>query len=265
MDSHGHLWHTPPTALPLNDSAVHVWRAPLDCPADRVGILFDTLAPDERAKADRFRFPIDRARFIVARGLLRAILARYLDWEPGEIAFQYNAFGKPSLRDETGGGTLQFNVSHADGIALYAFTLGRAVGVDIESIRPEMAGERIAERFFSPREVATLRALGPELQPDAFFRCWTRKEAYVKARGEGITGALDRFDVSLTPNEPAAILAVRGKDAARRWFLHHLAPGSGYVGAVAVEGERCLLTCWQEPGYPYPERFVGDFDGQRHA
>jgi 4'-phosphopantetheinyl transferase len=122
------------------------------------------------------------------------------------------------------------------------------VGVDIERIRAEMADEQIAARFFSPHEVAALRALRPDHQHEAFFTCWTRKEAYVKARGAGITVGLDRFDVSLAPDEPAAILANReASEAHRRWSLHHLTPGPGYVGAVAVEGEGHRLICWQWP------------------
>ena len=162
------------------------------------------------------------------------------------FAFQYSPSGKPSLRDVTESGDLHFNVSHADGVALYAITRGRAIGVDIERVRADMANERIAARFFSPREVATLRSLRPDLQSEAFFTCWTRKEAYVKARGVGITAGLDQFDVSLAPDEPAAILANRdASEAHRPWSLYHLAPCPGYVGAVAAEGERHLLSYWQ--------------------
>jgi 4'-phosphopantetheinyl transferase len=239
-------WRLPPTPPALGGEEVHLWRAFLDVAPERVATLRDTLAADERARAERFRFPVDRARSIVARGLLRAIIARYLDREPGAIAFQYGPSGKPALRGDAARGDIRFNLSHADGVALYAVARGREVGVDIERIRAEMAGERIAERFFSPREVATLRALRPDLQREAFFRCWTRKEAYVKARGAGITAALDQFDVSLAPDEPAAILANRDASEARRhWSLHHLAPGPGYVGAVAVEGGGYTLDCWQ--------------------
>ncbi len=212
--------------------------------------LAQTLAPDERARAERFRFDRDRTRSIVARGLLRAIIARYLDREPGALTFQYNRYGKPSLPDELDGERIHFNVSHADSIALYALTRGRAIGVDIEYIRADMVTEGIAERFFSPREVAMLHALDPALQREAFFACWTRKEAYKKARGEGISVGLDRFDVSLATNEPAVILASREDgEALPRWFLHHLTPAPGYVGAVAVQGEPCTVTCcqWQEP------------------
>lgn len=242
----GNKWSPPPTPLVLEVDEVHVWRADLDVAPGVVAALYRTLAADERERAERFHFPIHRARSIVARGLLRAIIARYLDREPGTIAFQYNAFGKPALADGHDTGGIRFNVSHADGIALFALTRRREVGVDIERVRADMVGERIAEHFFSPREVAALRALDPALQHDAFFTCWTRKEAYVKARGGGLSIALDQFDVSLAPGEPAAILASReAGEARRRWSLHYLTPGPGSVGAVAVEGGGVTLACWQ--------------------
>ncbi len=239
-------WRVPPPHLVLDDDEVQVWRAPLDATAERIADLSRTLSADERARAERFRFARDRAHSIVARGLLREIIGRFLGREPGALVFRYNAFGKPSLPDESGRERIRFNLSHADGIALYAFARHREVGVDIERFRADMAGERIAERFFSAREIATLRALDPALQPEAFFACWTRKEAYKKARGEGVSVGLDRFDVSLAPDEPAALLASREAGGAPpRWDLHHLTPCPGYVGAVAVQGEPCRLTCWQ--------------------
>ncbi len=243
-----HIWGLPSAPPLLGDDEVHVWRARLDVAPARVATLRHTLAADERARAERFRFPIDRTRSIVARGLLRAIIARYRGGEPGALAFRYNAFGKPALSDELDGdgGGIRFNLSHADDIALFAITRGRAVGVDIERVRADVTNERVAEQFFSRREVAALRALDPCVQPAAFAACWTRKEAYVKARGAGLSIALDQFDVSLAPHEPAALLASREADEALRpWTLHHLAPDPGYVGAVAVAGGRCRLTCWQ--------------------
>jgi 4'-phosphopantetheinyl transferase len=241
----GQCWNLPRVPLILPDSHVHIWRASLDVAPALLETLCGTLAADERARAARFRFARDRARFIAGRGVLRAILARYLERAPGAITFRYGPSGKPALHDENGSDDLRFNVSHAGGVALYAMTRGREIGVDIEATRTEIETERIAARFFSPREIATLRSLPPEQRHDAFFRCWTRKEAYVKARGAGITTALDAFDVSLAPDEPAAILAIREAGAAGHWSLHHLVPGPGAVGAVAVAGERVQVACWQ--------------------
>lgn len=244
-------WRVPTNSLALGDDEVQVWRAYLNATPERVEALRRTLAADERARAERFRFDLDRTRSIIARGLLREIIGRYLDREPGALSFRYNAFGKPALPDESNRERIRFNLSHADGIALYALARHREVGIDIEHVCADMAHERIAERFFSAREVATLRALDPALQHEAFFACWTRKEAYKKARGEGISVGLDQFDVSLAPNEPAAILASReAGEMAPHWFLHHLTPDPGYIGAVAMRGPPGRLTCWQwqEPG-----------------
>ena len=189
---------------------MHVWRAALDVPESQVRSLWDTLTADERQRAEHYVFEKDRTHFVVARGLLRVLLGRYLRQDPPHLRFTYGPHGKPALATDTGGGALRFNVSHSHGLALYAITRGREVGVDVERIRPEVAQEKIAERFFSPREVTLLRALPAPLQATAFFACWTRKEAYIKATGEGLTLPLDQFDVSLLPGEPPRSCAPPG-------------------------------------------------------
>jgi len=208
--------------------------------------LLRTLTLDERARARRFRFPRDRDRFIVARGVLRAILGRYLGVDPGRLRFRYSPYGKPALAGPFEDEGIRFNLAHSQGIALYAVSRGREVGIDVEYVRADLADERIAERFFSPREVATLRAVPAEQRREAFFHCWTRKEAYVKARGEGLSLPLDQFDVSLAPGEPAALLSTPGDPPeVTRWSLQALNPGPGYVAALAVEGNGWRLRCWQ--------------------
>ncbi|MBA2285723.1 MAG: 4'-phosphopantetheinyl transferase superfamily protein [Ktedonobacteraceae bacterium] len=254
------MWQTPPASFDLGDDEVHVWRAVLDVPEERAWDLEHTLAADERERAARFRFPEHRRHFIVARGILRAILGRYLGQEPETLQFCYNEYGKPAMLGHTGrrraaplhenlGDALCFNVSHAHGLALYAFARGRDVGVDVEYVRMEMAFLEIAERFFSPYEVALLRTVPPAEQHRAFFNCWTRKEAYIKARGMGLSLALDQFDVSLTPGEPAALLNIReaGQDS-RDWSLHALSPGGEYIAALAVKGRPARILQWQWPG-----------------
>jgi 4'-phosphopantetheinyl transferase len=211
---------------------VHIWAARLDLGTPALQALRATLSPDELARAERFVFRRDRERFVAARGTLRAVLANYAGIPPGALVFDYSAFGKPVLR---GGGTLRFNLSHAGEIAVIGIVHGREIGVDVEAIRPAFAGEEIAARFFSPAEVAALRALPPEQQAIGFFNCWTRKEAYIKALGEGLSHPLDSFDVSLAPGEPAALLAVRGAPAVE-WSLHTFVPAPGYVAAAAVAG-----------------------------
>ncbi len=236
-------WSPPPESLSLASDRVHVWRASLKVPAARVQSLQRTLAAEELWRAKRYYFQKDRDRFVVARGFLRAILSGYLRTEASQLRFRYNRHGKPELLDSQG---LRFNVSHSDELALYAISHRREIGIDLERIRPELAGQAIAERFFSPREVASLRSLPESMRADAFFACWTRKEAYLKARGRGIVLGLDQFDVSLSPGEPAGLLRVVGHpEEAARWSLQELHPAAGYVAAVAVEGHGWELRCWQ--------------------
>jgi len=227
---------------------VHVWRAALDVPESQVRRLWDMLTLDERQRAERFFFEKDRTHFVVARGLLRVLLGRYLQQDPPRLRFTYGPHGKPALATDPSGVALRFNVSHAHGLALYAITHGREVGVDVERIRPEIAQEKIAERFFSPREVTVLRALPTPLQASAFFACWTRKEAYIKAKGAGLALPLDQFDVSLTPGRPAVLLHTAwDPQEAAGWALQDLAPAPGYRAAVAVAGHAWRLTCWDGP------------------
>ena len=239
-------WSTSPEILLLSEGEAHVWRAWLDLPQPGIQALEQTLSDDERVRAQRFRFVKDRTHFIAARGLLRAILGRYLLREPQTLSFSYNAYGKPSLAELPEGEGLSFNVTHAQGMALYAVTRNHAIGVDLEYIQRQMEWEAVAERFFSPYEVSMLRAVPSHTQHIAFFNCWTRKEAYIKARGMGLSLALDQFDVSLTPGEPAALLNIReeGQDIAN-WSLYDLYPGNDYIAALAVEGHASSLKCWQ--------------------
>jgi 4'-phosphopantetheinyl transferase len=248
-----HAWPAPPEALTLSHGEVHVWRAPLEQPPCVAGRLRLTLSEDERERAARFHFERDRIRFMVARGALRSILGRYLNTAPGDLPFSYGTHGKPSLSPEfaaaslgSAAGGLEFNISHSHTLALIAVARGRALGVDIERLRADAAERQIAERFFSEQEVSALCALPEAQQPRAFFDCWTRKEAYIKARGEGLSFPLAEFDVSLQPGAPAALLCVRG-DAREsgRWSLCALDVEPGYAAAMAVEGSGWRLRAWQ--------------------
>jgi 4'-phosphopantetheinyl transferase len=241
------LWSSPPEILELGCNEVHVWRAALDLPISHVRSLEQTLAADERRRAERLHFEKDRMHFIVARGLLRAILGRYLATDPRTLRFCYSQYGKPALAQEAGSdASLCFNVTHSHGMALYAITRSRAIGIDLEHIRTDIVCEPIAERFFSPYEVSMLRTVPTHMRPEAFFSCWTRKEAYLKARGMGLSLALSQFDVTVAPGESAALLRTREEDQdISRWWLRDLSPGFGYVAALAVEGHLSLLQCWQ--------------------
>jgi 4'-phosphopantetheinyl transferase len=248
MDTRVPLWSHPPKNLVLGCDDVHIWRATLDLPAPCVQLLEQTLVEDESTRADLFRSQKDRTHYVVARGLLRNLLGRYLLRDPRSLRFQYNPYGKPTLTKEGSGDNdvLSFNVTHAHGMALYAMAWGRDIGIDLERIRVDVAWEEIAAQFFSPYEVSRLRALPHAIQHKAFFACWTRKEAYLKARGIGLSLALSQFDVSVTPGLPAALLGTREEDQdISRWSLYDLFPGSGFVGALAMDGPPCRLSDWQ--------------------
>jgi 4'-phosphopantetheinyl transferase len=239
-------WRTPPACLSLGYGQVQVWRASLDLPGSSVEALRRTLAVDELARAKRYRFERDGRRFIVARGLLRVILGRYKGGDPSQLCFMYGPKGKPQLVGEIGSEALLFNIAHSHELALFAVTRGREIGVDVEYVREEAAGMDTAERFFSPGEVAALQKLPAAVRVEAFFNCWTRKEAFIKATGEGLSLPLDRFNVSLAPGEPAALLSTAwDPEEASRWSLCELVPGPGYVAALAVEGSDWELRCWQ--------------------
>jgi 4'-phosphopantetheinyl transferase len=235
--------------LLLATDEVHIWRIALGQPAPRVALLRRLLAGEEMERAEAFRFRRDREHFIVARALLRIILGRYLCRDPRELCFRYGPRGKPFLEGDGDGSGVEFrfNLSHSGGLALLAVTRGNHIGIDIECIRPYLAYERIADRFFSSEEAASLRTLPRNgIRRKAFFACWTRKEAYIKAIGEGLSCALDRFTVSLSPWEPAALLRVDGShEVASRWALYELNPGPYYAAALAVEARGRRIRCFQ--------------------
>jgi 4'-phosphopantetheinyl transferase len=240
------VWQSPPLTLVSSADEVHVWRASLNRPHDGLQRLQSTLSPDECERAGRFHFERHRQDFIAARGMLREILGLYLNAEPASLRFRYTSHGKPYLTDECGGQWLRFNVSHSGELALYAISRDRELGVDIERVRTDIEHREIATQFFSEHEIASLGALSEQVQHTAFFLCWTRKEAYIKGIGEGLSLPLDSFDVSLSPDEPATLLAVRGNmQEAARWTLRALEPGEGYEAALVAEGRDWQLKCWQ--------------------
>jgi 4'-phosphopantetheinyl transferase len=237
MSETGESWAPPPPQLRLADDEIHVWRAWLDRPAQPADRLARTLSADERARADRFRFDHDRRRFVAGRAILRAILARYLDLAPGAVVFRYLSHGKPALASPAVRPAVQFNLAHADQLALYAFCASADVGIDIERLRPIPEAAQIAERFFAAGERAILRSLPPERVDEAFLTCWTRKEAYLKAVGAGLSAPLDACEVTLAPGEPARLLRFTGDSRqGSDWLLRSLVPAPGYLGACAVRG-----------------------------
>lgn len=237
-------WRPSPDRLRLSDRDVHVWRAELNH-SGAAQSFFGVLSPDERRRAEKFYFQKDRDRFIIARGYLRLILSRYVHVEPMQLGFCYGPYGKPCLVEIEGDKAIRFNVSHSRDLVLYAVARDREVGVDVEYMREDFASEAISEHFFSPREVEALRTLPANRRTEGFFNCWTRKEAYIKGRGLGLSLPLDHFDVSLVPGEAAVLLSVReDMPEASDWFLQELNPGPGYAAALAVEGRNWRLGCW---------------------
>jgi len=234
-------WEPSPARLELAGDEIHVWRASLEREQSMLNQLQTTLSADEKARANSFFFQRDRNHFIAARGILRDLLGKYVNRSPAHLEFDYGPQGKPALRCALAERSVLFNVSHSDGVALFGFGIGRQLGVDVERVR-KFAGETIAERYFSPQEVVELRALPQASQDEGFFLCWTRKEAYIKARGEGLQLPLKSFHVSLTPGKPERLQTADGVD----WSLRSLRPEPQYVGALVGEGKG-----WKLRGYSW--------------
>lgn len=219
----------------LESSQCHVWAASLTADAGEFRELSKMLSSEERQRAERFAFDKDRNAFIQWHGILRTLLGRYLDVRPEEISFSTGPHGKPFLAGTPNQLDLRFNISHSSGKALFAFTRGHEVGVDIECLGRMADWEPVAELMFSACELAELAALVAEDKLSGFFNAWTRKEAVLKATGAGITSGTKHLDVSLTPSMPFRLLGFRGESApCGEWSLEHLEPAPGFVGAVAV-------------------------------
>jgi 4'-phosphopantetheinyl transferase len=232
----------------LTAGQVEIWQIDLAVSNDRIGSCRATLSADERERADRFRFDRDRTRFIAGRAALRAILSQHLEIAPHEVEFAYAAMGKPELGPALQSSRLKFNLSHSRDVGLLAVTMQSRLGVDIEYIDPQCNTEDIAERFFSRTEAGTLRALNSADKPAAFFQCWTRKEAYIKAVGDGLSLPLDSFDVAFGPATQARLLRVQGdSDEQTRWSMYDIAAPEGFAAAMVVEAAGHRLERHQWP------------------
>jgi len=238
------MWICPSDDLLRQPDALHIWRAALDVGPEQRARLWHALEADERRRAERLRFEVLRQRFIAAHGMLRDVLSRYMAVPPESVRFAVRPGGKPELASGESA-SWRFNLSHSGAMALVAVAWRREVGVDIEQLRPMKGPLDIAARFFAPGEVAALRAMPPEQIDAAFFRCWTRKEAYVKALGKGLSLGLEKFEVTLDPHEPAALRhVVDMPDEPRRWWMEHLEPGPDYLGACVCQGRPARLHLW---------------------
>jgi 4'-phosphopantetheinyl transferase len=231
--------------LALPDDEVHVWRVDLEAIRSEESRWQAVLSSDERNRASRFHFEKDRQLFVASRALLRTILAGYLTARPQDLSFSYSKKEKPSVSQPYATSGIAFNVSHSGGLALFAFTHRRDVGVDVEFIRRDFEVEAIARRFFSAHEQSQLAGLSPEEKVDAFFRCWTRKEAYIKATGDGLSLPLTQFDVSLHEGNTDALVATRPDSSeAEHWLLSDVPAGTGYLAALCVRGRDWKLKNW---------------------
>jgi 4'-phosphopantetheinyl transferase len=224
----------------LDADDVHVWLLSLRCTADLLERCARRLSDDERARAERFHFERDRRRYVRARAALRAVLGGYLEIDPRDLAFSYGRNGKPALGGRFAG-ALAFNVSHSEEAALIAVGARGDIGVDIEAVRGVADRDDLASRMFSARESAALRALAEEHRDAAFFACWTRKEAYVKAVGDGLTIPLDRFTVTFLPGHAPSLTVHDVRAAERDWVVHGLPDIDGYAAALVTDGPRSVM------------------------
>ena len=226
----------------LRPHDVHVWSLRLDLARSEQDRLEASLSTDEAARARRFAHAIDRTRFVCAHGLLRLVLSGYTGAQPWELMFQGAPGSRPRLADHQGP---RFSLTHSGSLGLVAVNAAREVGVDLEEIREIGDFEHLAATCFSAVERAALAAVPASRRRAAFFAGWTRKEALLKALGEGLSRPLGSFDVTLTPGEPARVLRFAGApDVPRRYTLHSLHPAAGFVGALAVEG-RAVTLRWR--------------------
>jgi len=244
------IWQSSPGNLVLSKDEVHVFCASIQQPLWGLQQLAEILSPDEQLRANNFYFEKDRCRFIVCRGILRTILGRYLDIKPGDIQFDYGLHSKPALLETNSSHSLvQFNLSHSQELALYAFTLKRQVGIDVEYIRSIDDIDSLAKHFFSEQEYTVLRKLPESQKQVAFFNCWTRKEAYIKATGQGLSLPLNQFEVSFIPGEKARLLRTfTDSKEASLWSLQELTPNPEYIAAIAVQGFNSQLKMFSWAG-----------------
>ena len=219
--------------LALGQETLHVWSGRLDVDATALEAYALVLSDDELARANRFRFDKDRTHFVVTRGVLRYLLGAYIHVPAQEVAFGYGQKGKPKLANpETG---VCFNVSHSHGMGAWAFGLNRSVGIDVEYVKRSVNIEAVGKRFFSDNEWVQLCHLPEAERRNSFFRCWTRKEAFVKALGDGLTFSFKAFDVTI--GDMSQVQHIEGVHDPQNWLLKTFKPAPDYVGALAVEGQ----------------------------
>lgn len=246
LDSQQPVWLSPPAEMDLVEGRVDLWRASLDCSTSVRQSLWRSLSEDEKERAGRYKHDQDREHFITRRGILRILLAKYLQSLPIEIRLSRNAFGKVMLVENANPIGLEFNASHSEGMVLFAFAYRRRVGVDLEKIRDNPEVLKAARRYLSVYENAVLASLPQEARMKAFYECWTRKEAFLKAQGTGLMMELTQFDVSFGPGQQPQILEIRGEVKPRgHWRVEDISVGGGFSAALVVDGHDFDINYWQ--------------------
>jgi len=235
-------WPSPSSVPHLSSGEMHVWRIDLDIPDDHWQALMTLLAADELAKAERFHFAKHRRRTIVSHAALRILLGRYLSRPPLGIDFSYNAHGKPRLAGEDQ--RIRFNLSHTEEIMLVAIVLDTEVGIDIEAVTRHVDYMGVGQRWFSALESRTLQSLPEDERVDAFFRAWCRKEAYIKARGEGMSHPLQRFSVALDKHEPRLVEHLDDSRETSRWTFLDIDVAEKYRATVVAETAPRQVDCY---------------------
>jgi 4'-phosphopantetheinyl transferase len=227
----------------LEASEIHVWSASLDVPVLR---FWRVLSPDEKIRAEQYRFPDDVRSFIVRRGILRMLLGRYLNLAPGQIRLNYGKNGKPWVNEPSMRRKIHFNLSHSEGLALYVFTFDDEIGVDIECVKDIPGIDQIAELYFTSGERQDLSSLPESEKKEEFFNIWTRKEAVLKAVGDGLSGPAEEFEVLMAPAGSERLLGTAGTPVPASWWsIYDLKPGPGYSAAFAMKKPPGRVICWE--------------------
>ena len=230
----------------LSEDEIHIWAACIDVAPTVSAALAVSLSEEERTRANRFRFRQHQSRFIAGRGLLRAIVSHYLQIEPARVEFKYNSEGKPELTRPFDGSGIHFNLTHSEDLVLIAVTTIGPVGIDVERVRVNKDAKELVNWFCSPRERELFETLAAQEKQLAFFNLWTRKEALLKATGEGIAQLLSQVEVTFRPGEPARFIAVSGdSERGSRWSVYNLSPAPHFVAAVVIQTEDAQLRLWK--------------------
>lgn len=238
-------WESSPAKFIIGDGEIHVWRAHLDGDAEYISHLAGTLSNAELARAAKFKFEKDQRRYKMARGIVRAILGRYLSLDGRDVRLDTGLYGKPRLRMLGSGPDLRFSLAHSQGLALYAFALGHEVGIDLEFIKRNIDVMRLAEHVFSEKDIVDLNKLSSKDRVNSFYGAWTRKEAYLKARGLGFSIDPRRVDLPTMVGAPVEFVNLFNEaEEDEKWTIYDIEPAPEFAGAMAAEGVDWQLGRW---------------------